>query len=242
MPAVVSEQPVLDERRAPRPPRWGLGDAAVGYLAAIVLSTLTGGLWIGVTGQDDASLGLIVVSLAGQWVGLAGAVLVASRQKGSGRLDEDFGLRVEARDILPGVAAGLLSQFLLIPLLYLPFRALNPDLDLSSEARRITGLASGGGIVLLAVCILLVAPLVEELFFRGLLQRALTRRFGPGWGIAVSSLAFGVAHYQPVQLLGLVAFGLVLALLAERAGRLGPSLVAHTAFNAATVILLVALR
>ncbi len=234
----MSGQPVVGSPPSAGLPRWGLGDAALGYVVAFLLMGVAAGTWVELTGQSGRSLGLLVVVLLAQWTGLVGAALVASRRKGSGRLADDFGLRVEARDVAPGIAIGLACQFVLLPLLYLPLQLLEPDLDLSEEARQITELGRGWGLVPLAACLVVGAPLVEELFFRGLLQRSLDRRFGPGWAVAVSSLAFGVVHGQPLQLLGLVAFGVVLGLLARRSGRLGPGLVAHAAFNAATVVLL----
>ena len=227
-----------DDRPSTGPPRWGLGDAALGYAAAFLLMGLAAGAWEGLTGRREPSLGLLIAVLVGQWTGLAGAAMLASRRKGSGRLADDFGLRIEARDVASGIAVGLASQFILLPLLYLPFQLLDPDLDLSAEARRVTELGRGWGFPVLFVFIALGAPLVEELFFRGLLQRSLARRFGPGRAVAVSSLVFGAVHLQPVQLLGLVAFGAVLGVLAHRSGRLGPGLVAHACFNAATVVAL----
>ncbi|HMC42582.1 MAG TPA: CPBP family intramembrane glutamic endopeptidase, partial [Acidimicrobiales bacterium] len=77
--------------------------------------------------------------------------------------------------------------------------------------------------------------LVEELFFRGLLQRSLAGWLGPGPAIGVAALGFGLAHGEAVQLLALVAFGVVLGVLAQRSGRLGPGIVAHAAFNGATI-------
>ena len=231
-------EPVVVARREPGdPPRWGLGDAVAGYLVAFTLVSLAGSAWVGVTG-DDESLGLLVTVMAAQWVGLLGAVILASRRKGTGRLAHDFGLRVEPRDIGIGLTAGVLSQFVLVPLLYLPLRLVDDDLDLSEKARELTDLAHGWTVVILVVLVVVGAPLVEELFYRGLLLRSLSRRFGPGWGVAGSAVAFGVVHFQPLQLLGLIAFGVVLAVLAERSGRLGPSLMAHIAFNASTVVLL----
>ena len=238
----MSGQPVIEDRPPTGPPRWGLGDAIGGYAVAFLLMGLAAAGWVAATGRRERSLGLLVVVLFAQWTGLVGAVVVASRRKGSGRLGQDFGLRVEVRDVAPGLVAGLASQFLLLPLLYLPFRLVDEDLDLSGEARRLTALGRGWGLVLLAACVVIGSPLVEELFFRGLLQRSLARRFGPGWAVAVSALAFGAVHGQPLQLLGLVAFGVVLGMLAQRSGRLGPGLVAHAAFNAATVVLLAVLR
>ncbi len=50
-------------------------------------------------------------------------------------------------------------------------------------------------LVLVAV---VFAPLVEELFFRGLLLRSLQRRVGTGRAVALSSVLFGLAHPQPL--------------------------------------------
>ena len=222
-------------------PRWGLGDAAGGFLAGLFFSLVCISVWVGVSGSDEMTLGLFTAGIAGNWLGLGGAVALASRRKGSGSLAEDFGFRIEARDIAPGLAAGVLSQLVLLPLLYLPVH-LFWDVDVSEKAKEVTDLANGGGIALIAACIVIGAPLVEELFFRGLLQRSVARRLGPRWAVAISAVAFGFVHFQPVQLLGLVAFGVVLSILAQRAGRLGPSLVAHMAFNATTVVVLIATR
>ncbi|MGH9165042.1 MAG: lysostaphin resistance A-like protein [Acidimicrobiales bacterium] len=221
-------------------PRWSLGETALVYLASVVLSGLVGGLWIAITGRDDLTLGLTVVTLVASWAGLVGGTVLASRRRGTGRLSQDLGLRLEGRDVLPGVAAGVLSQLVILPLLYLPVRLFTHDLDLSEEARKVTGLGSGPGLVLLSLCIVIGAPLAEEIFFRGLLQRTLARRFGATWAVAGSALIFGVTHFQPLLLPGLTAFGVVLAVLTRRSGRLGPALVAHMAFNAVTILALTA--
>ena len=231
-------QPPTPDRTA----RWGIADAAAGFVVALVISVVVANVWVGATGERDVTLGLTVVTLLAQWTGLVGAVLLASRRKGTGDLDADFGLRVEGRDLGPGIVAGVLSQLVLIPLLYLPFDLLGADLDVSEKARETTDLGQGSGLFVLAIFIVIGAPVVEELFFRGLLQRAVDRRYGARWAVGVSSVAFGITHFQPVQLLGLVAFGMVLAVLAQRAGRLGPALIAHVAFNATSVAALVATR
>lgn len=96
-------------------------------------------------------------------------------------------------------------------------------------------------VVLLAI---FVAPIVEEVFFRGLLLRALMRRTGFGTAAFVSSLLFGVAHAHEVrQLVPAVAlavqtgtFGLVQCALVRRTGRLGPNIVTHALRNAIVVL------
>ena len=60
----------------------------------------------------------------------------------------------------------------------------------------------------------------------------------PTIAVLVSAVAFGLAHLEVLQLLGLTAFGVVLGVLAERWRRLGPGIFAHATFNAVTVIIL----
>jgi len=98
---------------------------------------------------------------------------------------------------------------------------------------------SAGPVVLLSM---VTAAVLEELFFRGLLLRSLARRLGSGWAVAISAVAFGVAHQQLLQLPALVALGVVLGILAVKTGRIGPGICTHMAFNAVTIVYLVHAR
>lgn len=219
--------------------RWGLGDAAVGYLVAFVASALSASMWEGATGHHRG-LGIIAAALGGLWLGLLGAPVVASGLKGTRSLARDFGLLIEWRDVPIGLAVGFLCQVVLVPVLYLPVRVLDPSVGerLKKPAQDLIAVAHGRRLLVLAVLIVVGAPFVEELFFRGLLQRSLLRRLGPLPAVVISSTLFGLAHYEPLQLLALVAFGAVLGAMAHRTGRLGPGIMAHVAFNAVTVIVL----
>ena len=94
-------------------------------------------------------------------------------------------------------------------------------------------LADGaGGVAVVVVGVVLVAPFVEELFFRGLLLRALWGRMGRTATVVVSAVLFGLAHVQLLQLPALVAFGLVAGVLVVSTKRLAPAMWAHAAFTA----------
>lgn len=229
---------------ADAPPRWGIPDAALALVAATVCSVLVGASWIAVSGTDEATFGLAMASVVGLWGGFVGVPVLASRRKGTGRLSDDFGARMEPGDIGVGAVAGLASQLLLVPALYLALRALFPDTfaDPGENAEELFDRARGVGTVAMVLVLVVGAPVVEELFFRGLLQRSLVRRLGPPVGIAVGALVFGLTHYDVAAFPGLVAFGAVLGVLAHRSGRLGASVVAHVAFNAVTVGVLLAGR
>ena len=198
-----------------------------------------------VTGQvydaRPTPLWLVAILQAFLWLGLLGAPLLAARTKGNGVV-EDFGLRFRLIDVPVGLVIGVVSQLVLVPIVSLPWIALlGKDLDdLDDSARELADKATDPlGVALLFVIVVLGAPVVEELFFRGLLQRSLLRRVAPVLAVAISALVFGVTHFQLLQFPALVAFGAILGFLALRTGRLGPSIVAHMAFNAVTVIALV---
>jgi uncharacterized protein len=235
-----------DTQEAPEvpPARWGLGEVALALLAGSVLSLILATA-VQPAGYHPSSstpipLRVTAAGLIGLWIGLGGGAVYVSRYRGSGRLAVDLGFRLRwPMDLGLGVVAGLASSYVLVPLLYLPFEQFIPSLQrrLESPAKQNTGAVHGGFEITVLVLLLAVgAPVVEELYFRGMLQRALARRFRPAVAVATSSVAFGLAHFEALQLPALILFGLVLGVLAQRTGRLGPGIVAHATFNAVTVL------
>lgn len=85
--------------------------------------------------------------------------------------------------------------------------------------------------------VFLLAPIAEELLFRGVTLHYCQRLFKPVWAAVINSLLFSVYHGQPIQMIYAFFFGLILALLAQRTGRLIFGMVAHIAVN--TSILLI---
>lgn len=98
-----------------------------------------------------------------------------------------------------------------------------------------------GALVLLAVAAVLVAPVLEELLFRGVVLHGLMLRTGFWPAAVVSSVCFGALHATAVGLEGLPivlatgVFGLGLCVLTRRTGRLGPAIGVHALRNALAV-------
>ena len=241
----------MTEPAVAAPSRWGLGDALLAFIAGILGTLVSTALYIIVTGENSPSgndTGLIAATLVGLWAGLFGVAWSASRRKGAGSLAEDYGLRIEPRDVAIGVAVGLLCQFFLVNLIVTLFSLIDNSVDVEQQAKEVTGDAGGLRLVVLAPFLCLGAPFFEELYFRGLLQRSAVRRLGPVAGVVLSAVAFGLVHatsdiggWSSVALItALASFGAVLSWLAHRYGRLGPCLVAHATFNAITLLALAA--
>lgn len=229
----------------PPPPRWGLGDWFAGLLVSYALATLAAGLWLSISGGDDVDRAGQAFSQLGLWAGMVGAVVFASRTKGAGRLAEDFGFRGVWIDVTIGFGAALAVQLVVLPGIGLLLQPLLGEPDVSEPVRKMIDESRGPGYVLLLASVVVGAPLVEELFFRGLLLRSLQRRFSSVPAIGLSAVAFGLAHGSTLGanavvlvMVSLTAFGAVLGLLASRTGRLGPSIMAHAFFNLITIVYL----
>ena len=76
-----------------------------------------------------------------------------------------------------------------------------------------------------------MAPLFEEIVFRGFLFRGLANSWGWVWGALASAAIFGAAHLQLDVFLPLAALGFVLAWAYHRTGSLWTCITMHAIFN-----------
>jgi uncharacterized protein len=104
-------------------------------------------------------------------------------------------------------------------------------------------LKSPVNLALFGVLAVTLAPLFEELFFRGFLQPLLSRTFGVAAGILITSLVFGSLHapeyawaWQYVLAVSLA--GVVFGWVRTRMNSIVPSTVMHASYNLVFVIAL----
>lgn len=95
-------------------------------------------------------------------------------------------------------------------------------------------------LALAVMAAVVLAPVAEELLFRGLLHRSLRRRSRIVPATALSSVLFAVVHVdvafsQPLALVGLTLVGVILAIAYERTGSLLVPIVIHAVHNAVTI-------
>ena len=225
--------------------RWGMGDAVAGNALSFVLSVVA--LSVALTfvdDLDDAPLWATAILQIPVWAGLLGAPLWATMRKGRRSLAYDFGLRMRWSDVPTGLALGLVGQFALGIVVRLVYDVLDLDVDrIGDTAEELTDQAVDVvGVVLLFLVVAVAAPVLEELFYRGLWLRAVERRAGTVVAVLVSSFVFAAVHFQPYDFPALFGFALLLAVVTARSGRLGPAIWAHVAFNVTAVVSLLASR
>jgi membrane protease YdiL (CAAX protease family) len=85
---------------------------------------------------------------------------------------------------------------------------------------------------LLMLAGVLVAPLVEELFFRGFVFAGLRPRYGWPKAAAISSALFALFHLQPLAILPIFLLGYIFAFLYQRSRSLWPAILMHVLMNA----------
>ena len=170
-----------------------------------------------------------------------------SRREGTGSLAGDFGLRFQWIDVALGLGTWFAATIAQVAVSIF-LRALGLPLGSNTDTVR----ESTDKVVLFAAVALVavvVAPIVEELFFRGLLLRSLRSRFTPGLAVLAQALVFGSIHVQVglgraniTLILALATVGAVFGVVADRVGRLGPAIVGHACFNFMAVLVVLATR
>lgn len=231
---------MVDNVRAPQ----AFGVWAVSFLVANFVSL--GVLMATGHAGEGASIPTwaVAVSTTAMWA--VYLVIIRSRVRATGTRDVAgaLGLRVRPADSW-GLALGVACQLLLVNLVNWPLSRMFPDQfnaeRVSMRADDLVEPATGWWMFVLVVVVVVGAPVVEEIVYRGWLQTGLVRSWGPTIGAVATAVLFAAIHFSPVEFPGLLAFALVLGWARQRTGRLGLCVISHMAFNA-TGLLLVALR
>lgn len=214
--------------------RWGIPDALV-TLALTMALAVTGSLVIQVLDLPVSGTLIILVGAVVPWCALLGWPLWAAYRKGLGPVI-DFDLRLDAVRVRAGVGYGLLG--LLLAGLTGAITMIVRGEPLSSTAGEVAKLLAGqpGALLLLVLVAVIGAPIVEEIAFRGLLQRSLLKRGLPAWvAIGISAVAFATFHLEWERVNVLFVTGVVMGVAALRHGT-GAAIVAHAVNNAVAAL------
>ncbi|MDH3249280.1 MAG: CPBP family intramembrane metalloprotease [Acidimicrobiia bacterium] len=233
-------QPATSARPSyPLAPEWQPSDfvwpIVGGFVGAFVGAALA---------FDAAPLTLLIVSLALQNAGHLLAVWAVARRRNTTLTR--IGLEIEPSDgifLFLGAGLQIALSLLIVPIV--------ERLEFEGSAQEITDSispdASAAAQIILVLLVGLVAPVTEELMFRGVLYQLLEQRRSFRVAVFGSSLVFSSFHIiglstenfllaALITLPQLFIVGAVLANTSRRRGRLGPAVFIHAGFNLVAIL------
>lgn len=215
-----------------------IGVVLVSVMAAGVVAVVVGSVAPAAGGVAPAVSPAGLASQATFTLAIIGLVLLWARSTHSpGEIWLQRPKGSVSRAILIGIGAGIGLQVAVIVMVFI-FSRLVPSFDtsqMSGTIEKTIGDAPFLPKLVLTFIAVLLAPLSEELLYRGMLIAAISRRTGRTVGVILSSALFGLAHLNVYSFVLLFAVGVVLALLVVRTESLISSLTAHIAFNSAAI-------
>ena len=112
------------------------------------------------------------------------------------------------------------------------------EAELQDFAKILLMVDSYGELFLAVIMGVVLAPLGEEIFFRGFFYPALRRRFGAAWGIVITALFFSALHFDLYRLLPIAVGGIGLTYLYEKTRNIWTSIIAHGVWNGIMIALI----
>lgn len=217
----------MDAEQQPRPHRWGLGAfvlaEAVYLLSSLALAVLFGG-------QQAVSVSTVVLVVTLPTLLAAAVAILASKVRGNGPRT-DLRLQWSRRSAGLGLLFGIGGLFVTLPAAVLWLSVVG------EEANSAAGAVFGGvrgtwaWAVVVFVVIVFVAPVCEEIVYRGLLWGAVDRRWGRRVALAVTTVVFAIAHLELTRIPLLLVVALPIGLARFFVGDLTASILAHQVTN-----------
>lgn len=253
-PTAVDRRPRLDQlidlmrRHDPRP--WGWRPVVVPCVA-LVVSIVAGSVvthFVHPHGFAGA-LTLVIVLTAALYAILIASIVFAGRdlvRRYSG-WGWTFGLQRPKWMDLAWLAAGFGMAFGGRIIVGIIANALSHGKALQQSQNLVVKSHSVAVYVVLGIVVVLIAPVVEELMFRGMMLRTFMRRWGFWPAALLSSAIFALFHTYEVSTLGgaltlaavVFTLGLSNCLLVRWSGRLAAGIMNHMLFNGLAVVVLI---
>jgi CAAX protease family protein len=226
--------------------RWGIGDAIWAFVVGLLVSVVAGAFVVNPDNPNDPTT--LLVLLAAQNFTIIAWLAMVARRKGVGSLRADFGLTLRPTEgswaaTLPWFLAGIGLQLASL----LPIGLLNELYGHTAKQGVVNSAdrSHGWQVPLIVLAVVVLAPVTEELLFRGALLRSLLRRTTPERAVAVSAVAFGLVHVlgdpsvgSLIALPAIILLGVVSGWAAVKTGNLSRSMCLHIGFNLLSAVVL----
>lgn len=209
--------------------------SVLSYAALVVLLIL----WKSVLGETDVDYIVELINSHGMILQMVANMLLLPIAWKLIRRDEwkrkDMGIRSRIMVAVPfGVGERLKTTafFVVLSILLNQLIAWSGLYDLFPAYREIAEkIYYSGSMVFAYLAVALLAPITEELIYRGLVYRRIRDYAGVRWAVFFSALIFGVIHGNAVQFIFAFIMGMALAAVYERYRTIWAPIVAHIAVN-----------
>ena len=227
--------PRFEAPRAQRFPTWGDMLAVVGiYLLATVATSIVMAIVAAVSGGAESltermsSGPMSALSYAlSMTLTIVGVLIYRKLRRGKGKM-----FRLSMRGFNPMLILWGFVLVLITGIVIEPVLNLFPEsfLDLLNQM----GANGGWSVLMLAI----LAPVMEEVLFRGILLESVREKYSSGRAIVVSALMFGVIHVIPQQVVNAFVIGLILGFIYVRTDSLWPVIIIHALNNAMAYVIM----
>jgi membrane protease YdiL (CAAX protease family) len=184
----------------------------------------------------EPSVGGTLLLLTATQIGMlavTGGLVVAPRALAGLRLLPASGL---GRSMVIGLALAIPAWIGATMLAYIAATALEA-IGIPEEVGVVEQVLGRGDVTVLLVAVVIVAPVAEELFFRGVVYNAWERERGPRVALLGSAALFAAIHASLFALLPIFALGVALALVYRSTRSLPAVMTMHLGFNAISVVI-----
>ena len=152
----------------------------------------------------------------------------------------ELGIRFEGlpRALAYGAFGGVILFFLIILSGLVMQRIFPTEPSLQPFAEVVIGAVSFNDLILLLIVGAILVPIVEEIYFRGMVYPVFKRRWGIAAGMIISGAFFSLLHFDMLRFLPLLLGGIGLAYIYERSGSLFACILAHGLWNGVMILIL----
>ncbi|MEN6392059.1 MAG: type II CAAX endopeptidase family protein [Syntrophomonas sp.] len=226
-------------------PRWGFFDLILVYLVSLFLTTwlvsrsrnfLHG--WMSSSGRTIGTVQDFLLSYLVQFLIFSGMVLLVAlvlRRAHPGEL----GIKGTSRKnwLKYGLAGGVLA-FTFAWAAGLVIERLHPDVSQQGVETVLRSVGSPGQFILLLLVVAVLAPLTEELFYRGMVYPVFRAYIGKTWGMVAAGSIFGLVHMDLWRAIPLAVGGIFLCYVYEKTGSILVCTLTHGIWNGILALLI----
>jgi membrane protease YdiL (CAAX protease family) len=176
--------------------------------------------------------GLVISATLIQDVALIAAAVLFAGMWARGLTPASFGLRRVAFGPAVGWTVLAFVMFWILTAIYVSLVGQPDQQELTRDLRDEESLAA---LIGYGVLLAFVAPLAEELFFRGFVFGVLREKIGAAWAALATGVVFGLVHVagSPIETVGvLIILGVLLCVVYQKTGSLLPCIALHAMNNA----------